>query len=98
MKVKTPTLGGVAQSLQGRDKGAFYVICAIEGDAVFLADGKTRTKEKPKRKNLKHVRLLPKNAREYGIEYPWDNSFNVRTAYMLKQISAAVPTENISED
>lgn len=98
MKIKTPVLGGAAQSLQGRDKGALYVICRIEGSFVYLADGKTRGRENPKRKNLKHVRLLRQNAREFGIEYPWDNSFNVRAAYMLKQISAALPPEDKSED
>ena len=59
MKVTIPTLGGVAISLSGRDKGRLYMIVKIDGDKVFLCDGKYRTLENPKPKNLKHVRLTP---------------------------------------
>ena len=37
----------------------FYLILGIEGDALLLADGKYRPTARPKRKNGKHVRLLP---------------------------------------
>ena len=59
MKVQIPQLGGAAQSIAGRDKGRFYLILGIEGDALLLADGKYRPTARPKRKNGKHVRLLP---------------------------------------
>lgn len=54
--------GDIVKSLSGRDEnGYFLVINADDGYAV-IADGKTRTLNKPKRKNLKHVETVMKNA------------------------------------
>ena len=50
MKVQIPQLGGAAQSIAGRDKGRYYLILGIEGDALLLADGKYRPIGRPKRK------------------------------------------------
>lgn len=98
MKVKDPVRGGIVQSVQGRDKGSLYVICAVEGQTLFLADGRVRTCQNPKRKNIKHVNLINKNVADYGVEYPWDNSFDVKVAYVLKQIGAELPPKAQSED
>lgn len=46
----------IVQSLAGRDKDDYFVVMDIADNKVFLADGKTRTAEHPKRKNCKHVR------------------------------------------
>lgn len=59
MKVQNPVVGGVAQSVAGRDKGRLYLIVDIEGEKLLLADGKYREAANPKTKNKKHVRLLP---------------------------------------
>lgn len=48
-------VGGVVRSIAGHDKNIFHVIVRVEQDIVFLADGKARKLEKPKRKNAKHV-------------------------------------------
>lgn len=98
MKVKTPERGGIAQSVQGRDKGALYVICAVEGRTLTLANGKDKTLVSPKRKNVKHVYLLNKTIADYGVGYPWDKSFDVKTAYALKQIKAEIPPKVQSEE
>ncbi|MCD7730352.1 MAG: KOW domain-containing RNA-binding protein [Oscillospiraceae bacterium] len=50
-------LGTIAKSIAGHDKGRFLVITAVEGDFAFLADGKERKLESPKKKRLKHLRL-----------------------------------------
>lgn len=47
--------GCPARSLAGHDKGQYFIILADEGEYVTIADGKTRTLAKPKRKNKKHV-------------------------------------------
>ena len=60
MKVKTPEAGGVAESLYGRDEGRLYIIVGREGERLLLADGKYKSCFAPKKKNAKHVRLLPK--------------------------------------
>ena len=47
--------GKLAFSKAGHDKGKLYVIVKEEGDALWLADGRTRSLEKPKRKNRRHI-------------------------------------------
>ena len=64
MKNKTPVLGGVCKSLQGRDKDKYYLISSIEGEFVRVVDGKYKPVSSPKRKNLKHLYLLPERAEE----------------------------------
>ena len=63
MKLKIPVIGGICQSTQGRDKDRFYLIKEIYPDgSVGVVDGNFRKLAAPKRKNLKHVRLLPEKA------------------------------------
>ena len=63
MKVKTPVIGGICQSIQGRDKDRFYLIREIYPDgSVGVVDGNFKKLASPKKKNLKHVRLLPEKA------------------------------------
>ena len=57
----------LAVSLAGHDKNSVYAVVAEEGSMVLLADGRTRTLEKPKKKNQKHIRRignLPNEVRE----------------------------------
>lgn len=51
----TVEAGMAARSLAGHDKGQWYLILRVEGPAVWLIDGKTRTKERPKKKNIRHI-------------------------------------------
>lgn len=48
-------LGSVVLSTQGRDKGMYFVVVAVDDDAVYLADGGMRKLAAPKKKNIKHV-------------------------------------------
>ena len=53
-------LGHLVVSIAGRDKGC---VCAIVGESdeegyVFIADGKIRKVEKPKKKKLKHLKPI----------------------------------------
>ncbi len=50
-------VGMVVCATAGKEKDSFYVVTQLDGNAVYLADGKHRTLEKPKRKNVKHIRL-----------------------------------------
>ena len=43
-------IGMLAVSLAGHDKGRIYLIIGEEGDFCYLADGKTRGAENPKKK------------------------------------------------
>ncbi len=48
-------VGNVVISKSGRDKGVFFVVVEICEGFVYLADGKLRKLEKPKKKNQKHL-------------------------------------------
>lgn len=49
----------VVLSAAGHDKdGVFAVIGFADGDHAFIADGKLRTLEKPKKKKLKHLKPI----------------------------------------
>lgn len=48
--------GRVVVSKKGKDKGRFLVIVEDNGE-IYISDGKLRSLEKPKKKNLKHLAL-----------------------------------------
>lgn len=63
MKVKEPVIGGICQSTQGRDKDRYYIIKVINADgSVGVVDGNFKKLAEPKKKNPKHIRLLPERA------------------------------------
>ena len=52
----------IIRSDAGRDKGKLFVVLAVEGEYLLLADGKTRKVEAPKRKKRKHVQFVAADA------------------------------------
>lgn len=50
--------GRFAFSKAGHDKDTLYVIVKEDGDFLFLADGKGKTLENPKKKRKKHVQPM----------------------------------------
>ena len=48
-------VGQVVRSRAGRDSGRFMMIVHIEDGFVYLADGRVRKANKPKRKKMKHI-------------------------------------------
>ncbi len=48
-------IGQAVISLSGRDKGRYLVVTEVGTDFIFVADGKLRTLDRPKRKNPKHL-------------------------------------------
>ena len=51
----TITAGSVVRAKAGRDKENFFVVLKVENGFAFIADGKRRKVENPKRKNLIHL-------------------------------------------
>ena len=82
MKVNIPEPGGIAESISGRDAGRLYISLGIEGERLLLADGKYRSCLVPKKKNAKHVRLLPVFYREIASKAAEgkDEDSEIRTA------------------
>lgn len=53
-----PELGRLVQMLKGRQHGEYAcVVGHVDGRYVLLADGASRSMDRPKRKNLLHVQL-----------------------------------------
>lgn len=50
--------GLLASSKAGHDKDKIYVIMKEDAEYVWLADGKIKTVEKPKKKKKKHIQLI----------------------------------------
>ena len=52
--------GRVVESIQGRDKGGFFLILENAGEGiVMIADGSRHRLEHPKKKKTKHLRAIP---------------------------------------
>jgi len=48
-------VGQIVISKQGRDKGNSFVVIDLQGQYLYLVDGKLRTLSRPKKKKVKHV-------------------------------------------
>ena len=48
--------GMIVKSDAGRDQQRYYVVVAVEGGFVYIADGRRRKVEQPKRKNPRHLK------------------------------------------
>ena len=69
MRVSSPAVGGIVQSKQGRDKGRYYLIVGIEqGGLIAVTDGNFKKLATPKKKNIKHLRLLPDKAEAIALK------------------------------
>ncbi|MDR5693941.1 MAG: KOW domain-containing RNA-binding protein [Armatimonadota bacterium] len=52
-------LGSIVVSRAGRDEGEHYLVIGTLGEGmVLLADGDRRPVDRPKKKNIKHVRVV----------------------------------------
>ena len=51
--------GRVVESIQGRDKGHFFLILEVSEGIVQIADGLYHKLENPKKKKTKHLRAKP---------------------------------------
>lgn len=51
--------GDVVVSRAGHDRQQLFVVLGAEGEYVFIADGKSRTLEKPKKKKRMHLNACP---------------------------------------
>ena len=57
-------IGMLATAKAGHDKDALYIIIEETDTSVWLADGKCKTIERPKRKNKKHIQIWKKQTPE----------------------------------
>lgn len=64
MKPTEILTGMFAFSKAGHDKSNIYIIIEETDTHVFLADGRTRTIERPKKKNRRHIQLMKRGIDE----------------------------------
>jgi ribosomal protein L14E/L6E/L27E len=50
--------GDVVKSLKGRDKDCIYVVIHVDNGTAYLANGRNRKVENPKKKNAKHLEVV----------------------------------------
>lgn len=77
----------LAVSRSGHDKDSLYVIVKEEDNLVYLADGRLKPIEKPKRKNRKHIQIiknLPKDITEVFTQENFRNE-EIKRAIKLYQ-------------
>ena len=72
--------GCPARSLAGHDKDQYYVILSVDGDWVFLGDGRKRRQDNPKKKNKKHIQAA--NCLENGHQVLAHISGKLRMNYI----------------
>ena len=58
------TIGMLAKSKAGHDKGNVYVIYDMDETYVYLVDGVLKTIDRPKKKKKKHIQII---SRQYDI-------------------------------
>ena len=98
MKVKEPVIGGVCQSIRGRDKDRYYLIRAINGDGtVGVVDGNFKKLAAPKKKNLKHLRLLSEKAESIAAKFESGAKVYDTEVYSALKIYNNPPQEQLTE-
>ena len=48
-------VGSVVRAKAGRDRNGYLVVVGLDGGFAYIADGRSRKVEKPKKKNLIHL-------------------------------------------
>lgn len=85
----------LAVSRSGHDKDNLYVIIKEEANLVYLADGKLKPIEKPKKKNRKHIQIiknLPKEITEVFTQQDFRNE-EIKRAIKLYQKHTGIRRE-----
>ena len=76
-------VGSLVRSKAGRDKGDLFIVLKKDSEYVYLADGKSRKAENPKKKKIKHVQPSGKISDEVLAKLAYAGSvenFEVRNA------------------
>jgi ribosomal protein L14E/L6E/L27E len=52
------SVGDIVKSIAGRDVGIDFLVVNVDGDNVYLVNGRDRKIQNPKKKNKKHLRKV----------------------------------------
>ena len=73
-------------SKAGRDQGQLFYVIDADEQYVYLADGKSRRMEKPKRKKRKHIEQIPRT--ESRIAEKIRNGEKVLNSELRKELAS----------
>lgn len=73
-------------SKAGRDQGQLFYVIDADEEYVYLADGKSRRLEKPKRKKRKHIEQIPRT--ESRIAEKIRNGEKVLNSELRKELAS----------
>lgn len=73
-------------SKAGRDQGQLFYVIDTDEQYVYLADGKSRKLEKPKRKKRKHIEQIPRT--ESRIAEKIRNGEKVLNSELRKELAS----------
>ena len=76
----------IIRSDAGRDKGKLFVVLAVEGEYLLLADGKSRRVEAPKRKKRRHVLFVA--AEETRVSEKIKNNEKITNSELRRTLAA----------
>ncbi|AEG58617.1 KOW domain-containing RNA-binding protein [Desulforamulus ruminis] len=86
--------GQLVSSTQGRDAGRFYLVLDKSDLFVMVTDGKFRGLEKPKKKNLKHLKIWPLVAENLAHKLAEESKVsNSEIVEMLKDLTGSLEEE-----
>ena len=89
-------ISDVVVSTAGRDKGSLFYVIGTDPTYLFLANGKDRTLDKPKRKKRKHVRkVLRPETRVAGKIASGDKVLNSELRRDLAYLSREMLANNL---
>lgn len=71
-------VGSLVISTYGKDKGQLYFVKEITEKRVLLVNGYSKTLEKPKTKNLKHINLIKNCDLDFKLLNDCDIIFKLR--------------------
>lgn len=85
----------VVLSLSGRDRGKLFLVVGVEDEYVFLADGKTRRIEKPKKKKRKHALFVCQSKTRAAVKL--QNGEKVLNSEIRRALSEHLTVSNEAE-
>ena len=88
------TISDVVVSTAGRDQGEWFYVIAEDPTYLFLANGKDRTLDRPKRKKRKHVQKVLRS--ETRVAAKLTNGDKVLNSELRRDL-AFLARENASE-
>jgi len=87
--------GRYALALAGREKGKNYIVLYTEGDFAFISNGKERKIEKPKKKKLKHLKIL--SLKDDYISQKLVGGQKISNAEIRKSLKKLEPDRQVQE-